>query len=78
MLMDNGRILEKFNSLEDNWNSYNATAPTDNTLRLVKAMNILPTSMGGLVFEANVNGYVIEVEFGPDGSLESTYCSKDS
>jgi hypothetical protein len=54
-------------ALTDGWDSYEGKAPTEAALKVVRGLNAVPRSDGGIQLVWHANGWEIEVDFEPDG-----------
>jgi len=67
--------LKRIRTLEANWDTYGAPAINPLSIALAETIRtkvqFVPTSKGGVQAEWHVNGFDIEIEIGPDGSMEA-------
>lgn len=64
--IDPGRLAH-LAALTDGWDSYEGKAPTEAALKVVRGLNAVPRSDGGIQLVWHANGWEIEVDFEPDG-----------
>jgi len=82
--------LMELSLLKDNWDSYGgkpmaelALAEANHFINAFKAIGavdpfICPCSNGGVQLEWHRNGYDLEMEILPDGSMGEVFCEKSS
>lgn len=58
-------------ALQSDWDGYGAAPLTYEAKKVIEGMSVVPTNSGGVQFEWHTEGWDVEVEFDPDGSVGS-------
>ncbi len=66
-----GKWQEKLRSLDSGWDSYGAPPIDPRAIDSVEKMYVVPCSSGGVQLEVHRDGWDIEIEFRPDGTIKS-------
>lgn len=75
-------LTDRLRELKPGWDTYGAVSITDKALKAAEGIErsfaLVPLADGGFQVEIHGGGIEVEVEFNPEGEMESTWVGKAS
>lgn len=66
-MCDEDQVVQPLLALEKDWDSYGGERITAEAIHVVRNGAVVPRTDGGVTFEWHINGWDVELDFGPDG-----------